>query len=42
MIGTIGCAIVHIIDLKTSKWSVYPMENEGKKHYETRLRKYVY
>jgi len=42
MIGTIGCAIVHVIDLKTSKWSVYQMEHEGKKAYERRLGRYVY
>jgi len=38
MVGSIGCAIVHIIDLKSSKYSVYQHEYEGKKHYEKRLQ----
>ncbi len=42
MVGVIGCAIVHIVDLKTSKWSVYQREDEGRKAYERRLGKFVY
>jgi len=37
LIGTTGAMLVHIVDLKTSKWSSYPYENEGRKHYEKRL-----
>ena len=42
LIGTTGAMVVHIVDLKTSKWSVYQREDEGRKAYEGRLGKYVY
>ena len=37
MVSVIGCAIVHIIDLKSSRYSSYQLEGEGRKHYEKRL-----
>lgn len=42
LIGLTGCMFVHIIDKKTEDWCVYQLEGEGKKHYEKRLREFVY
>jgi len=36
-VGGIGSMIVHTLDVKTRKFSRYPLENESEKHYNKRL-----
>jgi len=37
LVGGIGSMIVHTIDVKTRKFSRYPLEDEGEKHYNKRM-----
>lgn len=37
IVGLLGSMIVHTLDVKTRKFSRYPLENEGENHYNKRL-----